>query len=84
MPARMRRTNCGTQPCGYESRDGGDARRNKPFAGKTLNAVMFDHPYPRALKQMLPQFTDLTGIKVELDTPRFIVHNQRPDLELST
>ncbi len=56
----------------------------KPFAGKTLNVFMFDHPYPRALKQLLPQFTDLTGIKVEIDTPSFIVYNQRADLELST
>jgi multiple sugar transport system substrate-binding protein len=57
---------------------------NRPFAGKTLNVFMFDHPYPRALKQMLPQFTDLTGITVEIDTPSFIVYNQRADLELST
>jgi multiple sugar transport system substrate-binding protein len=56
----------------------------KPFAGKTLNVFMFDHPYPRALKQLLPQFTDLSGIKVEIDTPSFIVYNQRADLELST
>jgi multiple sugar transport system substrate-binding protein len=56
----------------------------KPFAGKTLNVFMFDHPYPRALKQLLPQFTDRTGIKVEIDTPSFIVYNQRADLELST
>ena len=56
----------------------------KPFAGKTLNVFMFDHPYPRALKEMLPQFTERTGIKVEMDTPGFIVYNQRADLELST
>jgi len=58
--------------------------RGKPFAGKTLNVFMFDHPYPRALKELLPQFTELTGIKVEIDTPSFIVYNQRADLELST
>jgi multiple sugar transport system substrate-binding protein len=56
----------------------------KPFAGKTLNVFMFDHPYPRALKQLLPQFTERTGIKVEMDTPSFVVYNQRADLELST
>jgi len=56
----------------------------KPFAGKTLNVFMFDHPYPRALKQLLPEFTALTGIKVEMDTPGFVVYNQRADLELST
>ena len=58
--------------------------RGKPFAGKTLNVFMFDHPYPRALKELLPQFTELTGIKVEMDTPSFLVYNQRADLELST
>ena len=52
--------------------------RGKPFAGKTLNVFMFDHPY------LLPQFTELTGIKVEMDTPGFLVYNQRADLELST
>jgi spermidine/putrescine-binding protein len=58
--------------------------RGKPFAGETLNVFMFDHPYPRALKELLPQFTELTGIKVEMDTPGFLVYNQRADLELST
>ena len=60
------------------------AAQAKPFAGKTLNVFMFDHTYPRALKEMLSQFTDLTGIKVEMDTPGFPVYNQRADLELST
>ncbi|HYB42382.1 MAG TPA: extracellular solute-binding protein [Candidatus Methylomirabilis sp.] len=58
--------------------------RGKPFAGKALNVFMFDHPYPRALKELLPQFTEQTGIKVEMDTPGFLVYNQRADLELST
>src|SRR5262245_66372243 len=58
--------------------------RSKPFAGKTLNVFMFDHPYPRALKELLPQFTELTSIKVEMDMPGFLVYNQRADLELST
>ena len=55
--------------------------RSKPFAGKTLSVFMFDHPYPRALKELIPQFTELTGIKVEMDTPGFLVYNQRADLE---
>jgi len=58
--------------------------RAKPFAGKALSVFMFDHPYPRALKELLPQFTELTGIKVDMDTPSFPVYNQRADLELST
>jgi multiple sugar transport system substrate-binding protein len=62
----------------------GQPARGKPFAGKTLNVFTFDHPYPRALKPMLPQFTESTGIRVEMDTPSFMVYNQRADLELST
>lgn len=58
--------------------------RPRPHAGKTLTVFMFDHPYPRALKTMLPQFTEATGIKVEMETPAFMVYNQRADLELST
>src|SRR5215510_8073687 len=41
--------------------------RGKPFAGKTLNVFTFDHPYSRALKTLLPQFAETTGIKVEVD-----------------
>ena len=58
--------------------------RGRPFAGKTLNVFTFDHPYPRALKSLLPGFTEATGIKVEMDTPSFMIYNQRADLELST
>src|SRR5262245_59801126 len=58
--------------------------RGKPFAGKMLNVFTFDRPYPRALKTLVPQFTDATGIKVEMDTPSFMIYNQRADLELST
>ena len=58
--------------------------RGKTFAGKTLNVFTFDHPYPRALKALLPQFTETTGIKVEMETPSFMIYNQRADLELST
>src|SRR5512132_2330701 len=62
----------------------GQPARGKPFAGKTLNVFTFDHPYPRARKPMLPQVTESTGIRVEMDTPSFMVYSQRADLELST
>ena len=65
-------------------RAGAQPARGRAFAGRTLNVFMFDHPYPRALKAMLPQFTEQTGIKVEMETPSFMVYNQRADLELST
>jgi len=54
------------------------------FEGTTLNVFMFDHTYTRALKDLLPQFTDLTGMVVNMETPGFAVYNQRADLELST
>jgi multiple sugar transport system substrate-binding protein len=69
---------------GLPARSTAQQAGSKPFAGKTLNVFMFDHPYPRALKDLLPQFTERTGIKVEMETPSFIVYNQRADLELST
>lgn len=55
----------------------------KPLAGQTVRVVMFQHVYARALSDFLPEFTELTGAKVELDILGFDVANQRIDLELS-
>ena len=35
-------------------------------------------------QRSLPEFEQLTGIKVHYDTPGFLIYNQRVDLELST
>ena len=78
-PARPRSRSCSGRGQGRCA-----ARARQAVRGKTLNVFMFDHPYPRALKELLPQFTEHTGIKVEMDTPGFLVYNQRADLELST
>jgi hypothetical protein len=53
-----------------------------PFsaAGKTLNVFMFDHPYPRASRSFLPQFTELTGHQGGDRHTGFLVYNQRADL----
>ena len=56
----------------------------KPFQGTTLNISMFTHPTVRAWGEYLPEFEQLSGIKVNLDSPGFPVYNQRMDLELST
>jgi len=60
------------------------AAQAQRFDGTTLNVFMFDHTYTRALQELLPQFTDLTGMVVNMETPGFAVYNQRADLELST
>lgn len=56
----------------------------KPYAGTTINVSTFSGPYPKILADLLPEFEELTGIRVNYDTPSFPVYNQRADLELST
>jgi multiple sugar transport system substrate-binding protein len=56
----------------------------KPFDGVTLNVSCWSAPYPKWLADYLPKFEDLTGAKVNYDTPGFPIYNQRVDLELST
>ncbi len=56
----------------------------KPFAGVTLNGAAFQHGYHAAIKELLPEFEQATGIKVNFDLQAFPVYNQRMDLELST
>ncbi len=58
--------------------------RAKPFAGTTINVSCWSAPYPKWLADFIPEFTELTGIKVNYETPAFPVYNQRVDLELST
>jgi multiple sugar transport system substrate-binding protein len=55
----------------------------KRFAGATIRVSMFDTAFPRGLEKLLPQFTDLTGIKVDFELLGFTVFVQRADLELS-
>jgi multiple sugar transport system substrate-binding protein len=56
----------------------------KPLQGVTLNVSTFSSPFPTILKDLLPQFEQATGARVNFDTPSFPVYNQRADLELST
>lgn len=56
----------------------------KPFAGKMLNVSAFTHVHQNHVKELLPEFEQKTGIKVNLDTQAFPIYNQRADLELST
>jgi multiple sugar transport system substrate-binding protein len=56
----------------------------KPFAGVSLNGAMFEHTFSAVVKEMVPEFEQQTGMKVNLDLQAFPVYNQRADLELST
>ncbi len=59
------------------------APASRRFAGTTIRVSMFDTAFPRGLEKLLPEFTDLTGIKVDFELLGFTVFNQRADLELS-
>jgi len=56
----------------------------KPFAGVTINGAMFEHTFSAVLKEMVPEFEQRTGMKVNFELQAFPVYNQRADLELST
>ena len=57
---------------------------SKPLAGTTLNVSCWSHPYAKLLTELIPQFEDESGAKVNYETPSFPIYNQRIDLELST
>ncbi len=56
----------------------------KRFSGVTLNVSCWSARYPQLLADYVNEFTELTGAKVNYDTPGLQVYNQRADLELST
>lgn len=56
----------------------------KEFKGVTLNGACFQHAYTNVLKELLPDFEEKTGMKVNFQTPAFPIYNQRAELELST
>jgi len=56
----------------------------KRFSGVTLNVSCWSARYPTILADYVQEFTELTGAKVNYDTPGLQVYNQRADLELST
>jgi multiple sugar transport system substrate-binding protein len=59
------------------------APASRRFTGTTVRVSMFDTAFPRGLEKLLPQFTELTGIKVDLELLGFTIFLQRSDLELS-
>lgn len=41
---------------------------SKPYAGTTLRVVLANHPWTDAIKPLLPQFTQQTGIQVKIES----------------
>lgn len=58
--------------------------QTKRFTGVTLNVSTWNADYSTALTDYVKEFTELTGAKVNYDTPGLPIYNQRADLELST
>jgi len=56
----------------------------KKFKGTTINGACFQHVYATYVKEYLPEFEEMSGMRVNLDVPAFPIYNQRADLELST
>jgi len=57
---------------------------SKPLKGVTLNTSLYSSPYSKLIRPWIGEFEEVTGAKVNFDTPGFPVYNQRADLELST
>jgi len=57
---------CGGQAKPADSKQGQAA--DKPFAGKKLSIVTANHPWGDAIKELLPQFEESTGMKVEVQS----------------
>jgi len=85
LSGNRRRVLKGAAALGAYALSGPGARAaGKPFEGVELNASCWSAPFPKLLQGYLPEFEKLTGIKVNYDTPGFLIYNQRVDLELST
>ena len=58
--------------------------QSKPFDGLTLKGASFQHGFFTILQNYIPEFEEMTGMKVEIALSSFPVYNQQADLELST
>jgi multiple sugar transport system substrate-binding protein len=67
-----------------EQKGGAPAAQAKPYAGKSITVWMTSHVFGRALRDLIPQFEEQSGIKVAQELLSFDIHNQRADLELSS
>ena len=53
------------------------------FAGQTVVAIFPQHPHYDAVMQVLPQFTEETGIQVEVDQQQYLAMREKQTLELT-
>lgn len=54
------------------------------YEGTTINGAAFSHVFNDHVKDLIPEFEEATGIKVNFQDQAFPIYNQRADLELST
>jgi multiple sugar transport system substrate-binding protein len=55
----------------------------EPYAGTTLVVNFPAHPHYNAVMEILPQFTEETGINVEVDQLEYLKMRERQTLELT-
>ena len=54
-----------------------------PYAGQTVVALFPAHPHYDAVLEVLPQFTEETGIQVEVDQQQYLAMREKQALELT-
>ncbi len=68
---------------GYVMADGHTADVYEPYAGTTLVVNFPAHPHYNAVLEVLDDFTDETGIEVEVDQLQYLKMRERQTLELT-
>ena len=72
---------------GYQTYAGGqpeESTADRPYAGVKLNALMEGHPTTDALRQLLPEFEEETGIRVNMEVIPYSDMTAKSYLVLST
>ncbi|MEM8690440.1 MAG: extracellular solute-binding protein [Pseudomonadota bacterium] len=62
---------------------GGHGSPYEPYAGTTLVINVPAHPHYNAMMKVLPEFTEETGIEVEVDQLQYLKMRERQTLELT-
>ena len=58
--------------------------QTRKYEGTTINGAAFSHTFSAHVKDLIPEFEELTGINVNFQDQSFPIYNQQTDLELST
>lgn len=70
-------------PIPFVKRAAGAAERHAPYKGTTIVVNWPSHPHFDIAQRFIPQFTEETGIKVELDRMQYVRMRDKQLLELS-